>query len=412
MKILLVNTYFFLYGGAERCFFNTTELLKEQGHEVIHFAMQHPRNVESPYSKYFVSYFPSLNELNLFNKIKYLFRFFYNFEAKHKFRKLLRETKPDIIHIHIIDYKISHSIISEAKRQKIPIVMTLHDLRILCPQIVFLSEGRICEECIDGSFRHCIKNRCIEGNLLKSLFLTFYYYFNNKVVKSLENIDLFISPSLFLMNKIKTSKTFRSTNIKCLPHFINFHNFNPNFEYTERSIIYFGRLSKEKGIDSLLESVKGLDVHLKIAGKGREEKKLMEKVKNENIENVTFLGYLEPMELQQEISNSMFSVAPSLCFESFGYSIIESFCLGKTVIASNIGAFSELVKDKSNGLLFEPGDVRQLRDKIKFLTNNSESRIKFGKNAREWVKNNLNQDKFYKTMINEYNNLIKNSFHE
>jgi len=406
MKILLVNTYFFLYGGAERCFFDTSEILKEHGHEVIHFAMEHPKNFSSPYANYFVSYFPPLRELNLLNKIKLFFRFFYNFEARNKFRKLLYATKPDVVHIHIIDYKISHAIICEAKKHKIPVVMTLHDLRILCPQLAFLSKGEVCEKCMNGALGNCISNKCIEGSIFKSMLLTLFYYFNSLILKSWRKISVFISPSLFLMNKVKTSRAFGNINIIHLSHSIDFSSHKPNYSYAERYIVYFGRLSKEKGLGILLDAVKGLDINLKIIGSGKYEGFLKEKAKKEQIENVSFLGHLEMNELYQEVKRSMFSISPSICYESFGYTIVESFLLGKTVVASNLGAFPELIKDNETGLLFTAGDSNDLRNKINTLIQKSQLSMKYGKNARLWIENNFNKELFYNKLMSIYNQSI------
>lgn len=410
MKILLINTYFFMFGGAERYFFDLAKLFEEHGHEVMFFCMDHPKNLPTKYSKYFVSYFPPFNELSFFKKIKFLLSFFYNFEAKKKFRKLILEEKPDLVHINIISFEITHSIIFEAKRHKIPIIMTLHDYRILCPQVVMLNKGKICEKCINGSFFFCIKNKCIFGSLLRSIPMTIFYYFNFFILKTLNKINLFISPSQYLKYKIKKSRYCSNFNIVVMEHFIDVEKYKPKYDFVEKNVVYFGRLSKEKGIDVLIDAIKDLDVTLKIIGAGDFEFQLQKKVLTEQIKNVYFLGFLNQEDLYQELKNSMFSVAPSLWEETFGYSIAESFCVGKPVIASEIGAYKELINDSGAGLLFSPGDVIQLKEKIRYLIENIGLCIEMGKNARRYIERKMDKESYHSSLVKEYNNVLQKHY--
>jgi len=405
MKILFVNTKFFLFGGAEKYCLDLARLLEEKGHKTSFFCMEHPNNIPTEYKKYFVSYFPPFEELSFLMKMKYALRFFYNFEARNKFRKLILEEKPDLVHIHAIFFQISHSIILEAKNRKLPIVMTLHEHSLICPQITMLNKGRICELCLNGNFLPCIKNRCINKSLLKSILVTLLYYFNFFVLKSLKKIDLFIAPSVQLKNKIIKSKNCQNLNIITLGFFVDANKYFPKFSHNDKDVVYFGRLSQEKGISIMLEAVKGLNLCLKIIGDGPERRTLESKVKNSHMSNVVFLGKLEGSQLINEISNCMFSILPSICNENYPNMILESFALGKPVIGSNCGGIPELIMNGERGFLFQPGDQNDLREKILKLTNNKRLIFEMGQNARQWVEK-LNSDNHYERLIYEYRKLI------
>ena len=154
-----------------------------------------------------------------------------------------------------------------------------------------------------------------------------------------------------------------------------------------------------------MDAIKGLDVNLKIIGLGSLIHKLKDKILKDQIKNVIFLGFLSQDDLHRELSDSMFTICPSICQESFSYSIAESFCLGKPVIASNIGAFKELIIHNKTGLLFEPGNVENLRNEIKLLLRNPRLCIKMGKHAREYVENMFDQENFYLSLIDVYNRI-------
>jgi len=407
MKILLINNFFYLQGGVERNLFNSAKILQQHGHEILFFSTQHPDNYASDFSDYFVPYAHNLRKWNFISRGYNVLNSIYSIKSRKCIRELLKRYKPDIAHIHDVQFNISPSVIDEIDSFGIPIVMTLHSPKMVCSSNVLfdLHKREICEKCKGGRYYNSIFTRCFDGSFIKGTVGALEMFIHHRMLNIFDKVKLFICPSEFLISKLK-EMGFKQKIIH-IPNPIILKEYIPIYNSSDRSIVYFGRLSKEKGVDILLESVKGLNVCLKIIGDGSERNKLEEKSKIENINNVYFSKrIIEQTQLIQEVSKSIFSVSPSVCYESFGYSILESFCLGKTVIASDIGAFPELVKDGENGLLFKAGCVESLREKINFLSSNPSLCIKLGINARNLMENNFSPEMFYKSLIKEYNNCL------
>ncbi|MBL7196617.1 MAG: glycosyltransferase family 4 protein [Candidatus Omnitrophica bacterium] len=392
LKVLLINAFFHIEGGVDTYVFHLANLLREKGHDIIFFCMDHPRNELTEFRKYFISYVDFQNPMNFWQKLKSIPRLFWSFEANRKITKLIVDEKPDIAHIHNIHYELSPSIIHELKKHNIPIVMTLHDYALVCPLRLMYVKNRLCEKCKNGHFFSVVENKCIRNSYLAS-FIVYCSVLFHKILRTFSKIDLFISPSRFLADKFKEMEFLFPINI--LPYCCGHLREDEDFSQTERTIIYFGRLQTIKGIEMLIDAVKGLDVTLKIIGRGPLREVVRDKIKNQNIKNVILVGYIQQNQLQDEIKKCLFTVQPSLWYENYPYSIIESFALGKPVIGSNRGGIPELIDNGTTGLLFDPDQKEDLRNKIQFLLNNSSLIKQFGENARKWVEENLNFDRHY-----------------
>jgi len=217
-------------------------------------------------------------------------------------------------------------------------------------------------------------------------------------------IDVYISPSRFL--KAECEKMGLRYEIEYLPNFIDLNEFIPNYQNDGKSVLYFGRLSKEKGLLTLLNAVKDLGINLKIIGDGPLKEELILKSRNENINNVEFLGYQSGSELKDTISKSVFVVLPTECFENNPRMIIESFASGKPAIGARIGGIPELVKDNLTGFTFTAGDASDLKAKILQLFNSGDNIYKMGKNARELVEKENCSEIHYDKLINIYKKTI------
>lgn len=387
MQILFVNNFSYPKGGAEISLFNRGKLLEKNRHQVFYFFGDEELNQNK-------------------NRIKRAFDLLYSFEAKKKINKVLKRVKPEIVHLNNIYHHLSPSIIDEISKRKIPMVLTLRDHKLLCVVYKLWRDGRICEECKNKNFRNILKNNCnLKGNFGESFLLWFEMSLHHKLLHIYDKVDIFTSPSKFLIRKFKEMGFKRE--IVYLPNFIFLDDYEQNYKKREKSIVYFGRLVPEKGLITLIEGVKGLPIELRIIGTGELEDKLKEYVLRQKITNIKFLGWLNQKKLKKEVSKSMFTLLPSIWHENSPRSIIESFALGKPVVASNIGGIPELVRDKINGLLFKPGDVKDLRNKISYLINHSSLRKKMGKKGRNLVEKQYNEKKCYKELIAIYNHLLK-----
>jgi len=326
MKILLANKFFYLKGGSEYVFFEQAELLKRKGHKIIFFSMKHPKNFSSKYGEYFINQV-DYEKGGMKNKISASFKLLYSFEAKRKIDELIRNEKPDIAHLHNIHHQISPSILHTLKKYNIPTVLTLHDYKMVCASYLMLANGEVCEACKNGRYYNCFLKKCVKNSRVKSLLNTIEMYLHHKILHIYDLVDVFISPSRFLKDKLREMGFKRE--IVYLPNFVNVDEFKPQYEAKEKSIVYFGRLSKEKGLFTLISAVKDLDVKLKIIGEGPVRESLELGVRSEGVGSVEFLGYKAGKDLKDEIRKSMFVVVPSECYENNPRSVIEAFALGK-----------------------------------------------------------------------------------
>lgn len=404
MRVLLINKYFFRKGGAETYFFSLADLLKKRGHQVDFFSMRHVKNHDTPYDRYFVEYWNNKDH-SLANITKASGRLLYSVEARKKIQQLLSNHRPDLVHLNNIYHQISPSILHTIQKHRIPSVMTIHDLKMVCAVYAMYNSGKICEACKDGKYYHCFLNQCVKNSRLKSLLGSMEMYLHHWLLNIYSLIDIFISPSQFIKNKLLESG-FKGT-IEYLPNFIELEGFEPQYKWENASIVYCGRLIRNKGVMTLVDAVKFLDdIVLNIIGDGPLRPWIEEKIKKEHINNIQLLGFQSGKNLHTHIKRAMFTVVPSELYENNPLAIIESFSLGKPVIGSRIGGIPELVIDNFNGLTFAPKDASDLRHKIKWLKSNPELIVQMGINARKYVEQNLNAEKYYKRIESLYKGVV------
>lgn len=400
MKILLVNKFLYPQGGDTVSTLVTGALLSKKGHEVCYWGMKHPDNPEYPYNDHFVTQVDYNKPSGILTKLKAASNILYSFEAKKKFEALLRKIKPDIVHLNNFAHQISPSILHVLKKHNIPTVMTMRDHKLVCPSYLMLVDGKPCERCKGGRYYHCVLNKCTKGSYAKSLVNMLEMYLHCNMLHIYDLIDVFISPSMFLKNKVEEMGF--NHEIVHLPNFIDTQEWQPEYQSLEKAIVYFGRLSPEKGLFTLLNAIKGLGVQLKIIGDGPIRQELETKAVAERIDNVMFMGYKSGEELQKKIKNAMATVTPSQCYENNPRSVIESFALGKPVIGARIGGIPELVKDGQTGYTFESGSVDDLRSKIKLLIEGPDKAIKMGQAARKLVEQKYSPTVHYQKLLRIY----------
>ena len=401
MKILLVNKFFFLKGGAEASFFYTAKILESKGHKVIFFSMEHEKNLPSEYEKYFVSNV-DYEKKYLKNTIISAARILYSTQAREKIEELIRVEKPDIAHLHNIYHQISPSILHSLNKFNVPTTMTLHDYKLSCAQELMMADNKVCEACVNNTYYHCFLKACIKDSRLKSLLDTAEMYLHHNILHIYDLVDYFISPSRFLKEEIR-KMGFKGGKISILSNMVRVEDYVPTYSSQGNSIVYFGRLSKEKGLVTLLEAIKEIkNVNLKIIGDGPIKASLEAKIIDEKINNVSLLGYKTGDELKNKIRDSLCVVLPSECYENNPISIIEAFALGKPVLGARIGGIPELVIDDKTGLTFESGNSKDLSLKIQYLLDNPSIIEEMGKNARVFVELELNAEKYYNKLIEIY----------
>jgi len=406
MKILQVNKFNYIRGGAEKYFIEISKELEKIGHQVAFFSMHHPKNNSSIWSKYFVSRI-SFNEARLRDKIITPGRILYSLEAKRKFNKIIQDFKPDIIHIHNIYHQISPSILSVAKKYNIPVIMHLHDYKLVCPNYQLFVDDKICYRCRGGKYYNCLKHKCFKKSFWQSFLATIEMYLHHKILKIYKkNIAYFIAPSEFMKNTV-VNFGWDKNKIKVIYNFSEKMDDKISDKIGDYGL-YFGRLSREKGIDILIEALGLSDKKnkLKIIGTGPEENNLKQLVKKLKLsKRVEFLGYKSGQELQDIIRGSRLVYLPSTWNENMPLTLLESLNLRKVVIASRTGGLPELIRDKETGFLFENGNIKELAQIIDNSYNYD--LIKMGSKAKESIEN-LRVEKHLIELLDVYNNILKN----
>lgn len=362
MKILMVNKFLYPNGGSETYIFKLGKYLNSIGHEVQYFGMEDDRNLVGNHAESYTSNFDF--HTTAFKKIKYPFKIIYSSEARKKIRKILDDFKPDIIHLNNFNFQITPSIIYEVKKDNIPIIMTVHDPQIVCPNHRLYIESRkeVCELCLKGNYSECIKNKCLDDSKIKSIIGATESYIYHRL-KTYNKIDVFLCPSRF-MGQMLVKGGLNKDKMSVLHNFSELYNREDTIK-KENYVLYFGRISYEKGIKTLLNVCSSLkDIKFVFAGSGPLENEL------KSVENIEYIGFRKGKELNDLISKALFTIYPSEWYENCPLSVIESQTLGTPVIGANIGGIPELIKDKQTGLLFKSGNAQDLRLKILELYNN------------------------------------------
>jgi glycosyltransferase involved in cell wall biosynthesis len=401
MKILQVNKFFYRRGGADHHFLDLRELLEKNGEEVVVFSMQDKRNYPSIYEKYFVSYveFGKLNIKSILN----FFRIIYSCEAKRKISALIKKEKPEVAHLHLFYHHLSPSILSALKKANIPTVMTLHDWKAICPNYSLFTEGASCERCKGGRYIECAKHRCIHNSRAQSIWASFEAYLHH-AKKYYENyIDLYIAPSEFVKDKF-VEFGWPENKIRVLPHFLPL-GFSILDEVLPAPVkprfACVGRLSKEKGIDRLVQWwIKNNEQsELEIFGDGPLSGNIKKLINDSGINNIHLRGQMPREKVYEAIQNITAVIVPSVGYETFGLSVIESMARGLPVVASNRGALSELISASGAGILFD-WDKDNLKDAL-----NKSSDTKLRINALNYMESHHRPEDYYLEVKKIYNQL-------
>ncbi len=355
----MISNMLFPLGGVETYMIAVGDNLQKMGHDVQYFGMKDERNIVG--NKYCIYKKHMDFKKKNFRMLTYPLAIIYSFDSKRKIKKLLNLYSPDIVHLNTINFNITPSIISTINKKKIPIVKTIHDAQIACPNHRLFIEHRMepCTRCIKGNYLNAIKYKCVWNSRSKSILATMESYFY-RIKKTYHKIDRYILPSKFMMNIHDTN----GIPVDKMQYLVNFSRMSMDkTEKIEKDkyVLYFGRISVEKGIRTLIEVIRRLkSIKFVFVGTGPLVEELI------NIENIQYLGFKSGIELNDIIMKAMFSVYPSEWYENSPLSVLESQALGTPVVAANIGGIPELISSNT-GLLFNSGDSHDLEQKISLL---------------------------------------------
>lgn len=401
MKILMVNKFLYPRGGSESYMLYLAEHLKKIGHEVEFFGMYDEKNT--------VGNSPGLYTQNMdfhskgLARFLYPFKIVYSFEAKKKIMQVIDAFKPDIVHMNNINFQLTPSIIYGIKKKGIPLVQTVHDYQMICPNHLLYNfeKNTPCEKCVRGSHMNCIKNKCIHGSGVKSIIgvieAKFYSW-----LKTYKKVDLFVCPSNFLENKLLSAKEYYKGKTKTIHNFIDKEKFAGNSRKEEPYIVYVGRLSKEKGIENIAGAAKLLpEYNFVVAGSGPDEGLL------KDIQNIKLAGFLTGDELTKLVGNAKVLLLPSVCYENCPLSILEAHCMGVPVVTMNSGGMAELVKDGVTGTLVKEPTPDGIAQKLRETIENEDYYNTLKENCKKEKDNISSVETYTDILMKEYEKLAK-----
>lgn len=381
MKILMVNKFLFPNGGSETYIFKLGECLAKQGHQIEYFGMDDENRCVSNSANAYTSSMDFHNGSKL-KKIAYPIKTIYSTDARKKIRLVLDNFCPDAVHLNNFTYQLTPSIILEINKWKketnrdCKIIYTAHDYNLICPNHMLNNPNthENCELCVSGKFINCTKNKCIHSSLAKSLVGTAEATFW-KMQGTYKYIDKIICCSEFMKKKLDTNPLFRNKTIAM-------HNFVEQKQYrtVEKKdyVLYFGRYSEEKGINTLLKVCKELPkIDFIFAGSGPLEKDV------NSVQNVKNVGFKTGSELEKLVREAKFTIYPSEWYENCPFSVMESQMYGTPVIGADIGGIPEIIENGKTGELFESGNISDLQSKVLNLYNDDEKLTTYIKNCKD-----------------------------
>jgi len=397
MKILLVHNF---YGsaapsGENSVYLAEKELLKYHGHTVIEFARQSDE----------------IRDRGFIGKLQGALATPWNPFTVKKIRQLLKTEKPDILHVHNTFPLISPSIFHAAKEFPTATVLTLHNYRIFCAAAIPMRNSLSCTECLDKqSIFPALLYGCYRESRLATLPLTAMIALHRKLKTWSRHIDAFIVLTEFQKDKmVKAGLPPQVVYVK--PHFYLNPPAPKPWEEREEKIVFIGRIGKEKGIHILIEAFQqwgDASLKLEIIGEGPQRNELEEAVRLRRLEDkIIFTGQLPFAETQKRLGCAKLLVLPSLCFEGFPMVIREAFALGVPVAASRLGSMSCLIKDGENGILFLPGDVEDLYQRVKSVQEDTNTLEEMGKKARSEFERKYTEQINYEMLLGIYQKAIE-----
>lgn len=392
MKILVVHNFHRngSASGDDQVFKNETKLLEDHGNTVLKFSVSND----------------DYDNANIFNKIRYALGMIWSFKYYNEIKKIINEYHPDVMHVHTFSPLLSPSILYSAKKCDIPVVATLHDTRFVCPCATSLRNNKICNKCGDGRYFRMIKYKCYKNSRVQSLIMAFIHTYHNKRKSFYNQIDRYICLNDIQIDLLKKNDYEEKKIVKKYNFMEDIYSIENNqdteeidIQLPEKYVVFYGRISEEKGIRVLMkvwDKIK--DIPLVVMGVGSLDDEF--KKWADNKKNVYFLGYTKHEKCLSIVKKCEFVLFPSIWYEGCSMVMIETQCIGKAIVATDIGFSSEAITEGFDGLKVKLGDINGFVKKIRYLWENHNICVKMGENARNEF------EKKY-TPLHSYNKLME-----
>ena len=398
--LLTINNYYYRRGGAEAVYFEHNQLFAALGWTVIPFAMKHANNLPTPWSTYFVEEIEFGEEYSLPGKIARIPKVIYSLEARRNLMRLLDHARVDLCHAHNVYHHISPSIFGLLHSRGIPTVLTLHDLKIVCPAYNMLTHDGICERCRGGKLHNVVLNRCIKQSVGLSTVVMIEAILHRLLGTYRHCVTRFVVPSRFYVEKF-CDWGMPGSLFSYVPNFIDPALYRPEF-LPGKTFVYFGRVSREKGLRTLVRAAAAAKCQLSIVGTGPQIAELRALAEHLNVE-VAFHGHLGAEALHNVVRGARAVVLASEWYENAPVSILEAYGLGKPLIGARIGGIPELVRENETGVTFRSGDEAALVAALRNMAERPDREIEaMGRLGRQWVEETFTAAQYLERMLEIY----------
>ena len=335
----------------------------------------------------------------------------YSHSSKQRLKEMIQQFHPDVVHIHNSFPLLSPSLYDACSESNVPVVQTLHNYRVACPSAKLFRDGKICETCIGKTVPLAgIVHRCYRDSLPESIAVAAMITAHNIRHTWQEKVDAYITLTSFQKAKMEQIG-LPSYKIHVKPNFL----FDPVTlppSQPDRYALYVGRLWSEKGINTLIDAyiTQNIQIPLKIVGDGILQDSLQQQVQQAGLSHrIEFLGWQKKPEVLALMQKAQFLIFPSVWYETFGLSMIESFACSVPVIASRLGGMAEIVEDKQTGLLFEAGNPQDLAEKINWAIAHPERMLAMGRQSRSTYEQHYTPETNYRQLMSIYEKVIRRS---
>jgi len=399
-SLLLINNYHYRRGGADAVYLEHEELFRAAGWDTASFSMQHPKNIDSEFSDYFVDEIEFGQDYGMLDKLRMAGKIIYSKEARDKMARLLDNVPVDVAHIHNVHHHISPSILPLLHERGIPVALTAHDLKLLCPAYTMLSNGEVCERCGNGAVWNTATRKCIKNSTALSSLIALESAIHRILGIYRKNVSKVVTPSRFYQQKFE-QYGWPAEQVAYIPNYVRVDEFTTQFEAGDY-FVFIGRLSYEKGIATLVEAAESSGVKLVIVGDGPLRESLSAKAEAASAD-IEFAGFQSGDNLFRLVRESRALVIPSEWYENAPISVLEAYACGKPVIGARIGGIPELISENETGWLFESGSVDALSGVLRRVAELPGATVTAaGKAARERVERFHTPQHYLDSMLELY----------
>lgn len=379
-RVLLVHNAYQQWGGEDSVVESEVALLRNKGHAVE-------------------TYIRHNDDVTGMSPVRLAGQAIWSGRTIADVQHLVSQFRPDVIHVHNTLPLVSPSVFWGAAREGVPVVQTLHNFRMMCPQAMFVRQGQICEDCLGKVPWRGVVRACYRGSVAQSAVVAATSVVHRSVGTYRSKVDRYIALNEFCRDKF-VAGGLPADRIVIKPNFV--YAASQPVWGNRQGGLYLGRLTEEKGVPQLLAALQKADLtaDFTVAGGGGLERDVSAVV------GARYVGFQPATAVAELLARVAYMVVPSVWYEGFPRTIVEAYAAGVPVIASRLGSLAEVVKDGETGLLFDPGNVDDLAAKLQWAQRNQDAMRAMGQAARRAYDMHYTPDRNYDQLRQIYESVL------